>query len=179
MHKEAGLLTIIVFLLSSCAVAPTPQNAQEYRTVAKEGVYGSNIDSYIVNRPYSKVTGIIKAKTKQCLNKKVAETHCIYTGTTKSCQTTTIIYTPTLRRSSRKTELHMHRRTEPNSDIYLGGKPPATGMYISVFDFEPAGKNKTRITVYSPEKFFQTIPKAVKRWTKGTSMSCPVFAQGS
>lgn len=179
MYKRLGITIFIITLLSACAVGKTPQSGSEYRKAVVGGAHGTRIDTYVVNRPYSKIAKIIKKKAKECLNKTITERHCTSTTSSTNCQDSAIIYTPTIRSDSRKTELHMQRRTEPESGIYLGGKPPATGFYTGVIDFVPAGKNKTKVVVYSPKEYFTTTPDAVKHWVNGTNNGCPDFKQGS
>jgi len=79
-----------------------------------------------------------------------------------------------------KSELHVQWRKDPENAVYLGmsGKPPADGMYIFVFDFEPKGKNSTKVSVFGTTMSeYQTVPNAIKHWTNGTNLGCPDLAK--
>ena len=48
------------------------------------------------------------------------------------------------------------------------------GIFIAAFDVEPAGKNKTKMTVYAPsQEELRTVPNAVEHWARGSNMGCP------
>lgn len=176
MKKHTFISILLIIFVSGCAVGPTPQNAKEYRAGVIKGGYGTAIDSYTVNRSYSRVIRTIKAKSKQCLRKKLTKEHCTtHVGGATNCYTDSFSYKPTFIKGRNKSELHIQMK-QANAH-FLGGKPPKGGMYIAVIDIFKAGKNKTKIKVYSPKKFFLSVPKAVKHWAKGSNLGCPDFTQ--
>lgn len=179
MHKLLSITSVMLFILSGCAVHPTPQNAEEYRKVVRDGAYGTLIETYIVSSPYSTVSNRINKKAKKCLNKTFTKRVCTSTRSSTDCHDTSISFIPTVRKAKGKMELHMQRKSNPDTTIYVGGEPPASGMYTSIIDIEPAGRNKTKITVYSPEDFYKETPDAVRHWAEGTNMGCPEFVRGS
>lgn len=153
-------------LLNGCATVPIPQTATEYRQMIEPVVYE-------VDQPYSKVVATLKTKSKGCLDAKLIKTVC---QNKLSCQEYEVTYTPTMVAGKSKSELHIQWRREPENSIYLGmsGKPPANGMYVFVFDIEPKGKSKTRVSTFGTTmSAYQTIPNAVKHWTNGTNLGCP------
>lgn len=176
VKKLTFISILLIIFVSGCAVAPTPQNAKEYRTGVIKGGYGTAIDSYTVNRSYSRVIRTITAKSKTCLRKKLTKEYCTtsVSGST-NCYTDSFSYKPTFVKGRNKSELHIQMK-QTNAH-FLGGEPPKGGMYIAVIDIFKAGKNKTKIKVYSPKKFFLSVPKAVKHWAKGSNLGCPDFTQ--
>jgi len=163
-HLISSLL--VGALLSGCATRPIPQTAAEYRNGIEAVVYK-------VDRPYSKVVDTLKTKSKECLDAKLAKRVCY---NKVSCLDSEVTYTPTMIAGKNKSELHVQWRKEPENAVYLGmsGKPPANGMYVFVFDVEPDGKSKTKVSVFgTTNSEYQTVPNAVKHWAKGTNLGCP------
>lgn len=179
MRKSSSIISVILLALSGCAVHPTPQNADEYRKVVRDGAYGTHIESYIVNSPYLTVSNRIAKNAKKCLDKTFTKRVCTSTRSSTNCHDTSISFIPTVRKATGKMELHMQRKSNPDATIYVGGEPPASGMYTSIIDIEPAEKNKTKITVYAPVNFYRETPDAVRQWAEATNMGCPEFVRGS
>ena len=171
MYAKIVLLAVAAAVISGCSSTPTPQNPDEYRAVISKGTFGTKVDTYTVKSPYSKVAKVLQDKTKECLPAKVAEKSC----TAGVCKAFKSIYKPTLLKSSNKTELHVQYEREPDDGIYLGGKPPADGMYVIVADAVPDGPKATKMTVYAPTMYFVHMPAAVKHWVNGTNLGCPDF----
>ena len=171
--KQHILLTLLIgILFTGCAVTPTPQNAQEYRGAILKGGNGAKYETYVVNQPYSKVVKTIEDKTKQCLTKSVVHESCSRAG----CTSQTTDYNPTFIKGKNKSELHV--QVEVSKSLYMGGTPPKGGAYIAVIDFFEAGKNKTKINVHAPDRYYLAVPKAVKHWANQTNLGCPDFTQG-
>lgn len=160
---------------TGCAMGPIAQNAEEYRAEAIKGSGDSSFKSYIVNHPYKKVVSTIKRKTKKCLNKKVKRSTC--GGAAGSgCYSQTITFNPTFIKRRKKSELHV--QWDMTNMATLGSnKYPKGGMYIAVFDFVKAGRNKTKVKEYAIDMkgrtYYRTVPKAVKHWANRTNMGCP------
>lgn len=170
-----AVAAITLLTLSGCGLLPPqPQNADEYRKGIKAAKSDVNIDTYIVKRSFKKVVQTIKKQAKKCLPYEVTNDHCsTYRGST-SCSPVKTIYTPTIRVSNKKMELHMQISTEPNRFL-ANGKLPEKGIYTTVIDFAAAGKGKTKITAYHPTEHFNLTAKAVKHWIKGTNRGCPNY----
>lgn len=160
--------------MAGCAITPTPQNPVEYRSVVQKGAFGSEFETYEVDKPYEKVVAVIKKKTDECLNVNLIETECI----NNSCYDYNITYKPTFVSKKGKSELYLQWKRDPDKAIYVGGNPPAGGMYIAVIDFIAASKNKTKVDMYVPSMVFTSAPKAIKHWVNGTNMGCPDFTHG-
>lgn len=169
------LIIISCVLISSCASAPTPQNPSEFRAVIKQGVFGSKFTSYEVDKSYEKSSKVLKSKAEECFKVSLVETSCI----NNSCSSYNVYYRPTVSVKNGRTELYVQYKRDPDNSIYLGGKPPKSGMYIAVIDVYPAGKNKTKVDTYGGSFSFDLIPTAVEHWIKGTNMGCPDFSQGT
>jgi len=166
-------ITMIIVLLGvvGCASAPTPQNAGEYRESIKSGGYGTEYESYEVSRPFSVVSKTLKEKSNECLNIAIQETHCIRNG---NCSEHTSFYSPTVVSGENKTELHVQYRREPWDALFLGGEPPADGMYIAVVDVQPAGNSKTKVDLYGLSvAAMRRVPEAIKHWVDGSNLGCP------
>lgn len=175
VNRQFSLALVAGILITGCAVAPTPQNANEYRAGILKGGFGTSFETYEVNKPYANAVSTLKTKSDQCLNISLVETQCI----NNSCTDRDITYIPTLLSGKTKTELHVQWKRDPDDAIYLGGKPPASGMYIAVVDLTPVSKTKTKVDVYAPNMVFTMVPTAVKNWLNGTNMGCPDFSQGN
>jgi hypothetical protein len=171
MYAKIVLLGIAVAVMTGCSSMPTPQNPDEYRKGVAEGAFGTKVDTYIVNRPYSAVAKVLQEKTKECLPARLTEERCVK----RNCRDYQVTYKPTLLKDSKKTELHVQWKREPDNDTYLGGKPPADGMYVIVADAVPDGPKATKMTVYAPTMYFVHMPAAVKHWVNGTNLGCPDF----
>jgi len=171
-------VVVIASLVSGCATPPTPQNAQEFRTVVTQGAYGTFIESFVVNRPYKEVAAIVKAKTNECLNAKVDYKSCTNTTSSSTCKNYADTYVAKVVDGAGKTEVRVQfrRAGEGVGEIHLGGKPPADGSYIMVADIMPAGNSKTKIEMYRTT-FFKAVPGAIRHWSNSTSQGCPTFKE--
>ena len=175
MKTILSLFTISL-IMSGCATVPMPQTAAEYRQGFAQGGFGAKLESYTVNRPYSKVANTFKKNSKKCLNITVKKSKCL----NNNCQDYLTKYTPTVLSNKKKIELHVQWERTPWDSTFLGtsGQPPAGGVYITVVDAVPAGKNKTKITVYGPSlDHLRTVPNAIKKWADGTNLGCPDLSQ--
>ena len=166
-----SVITISV-LITGCASGPVPKNATEYRDAIKKGGFGTNFENYVVERSYSKVAETLKKNANACLNKKVEKTKC--PPGTLTCEKHTAYYTPTIKSSKQKTELHVQWRRDHWGDKIALGETPPDGLYITVVDVMPAGKGKTEVNLYGPSlEHLQTVPKAIKHWVDGSNLGCP------
>lgn len=183
MRKNLFRIVVAGALISGCASTPTPQNPQEFRNGVTQGVHGSLFETFVVNRPYKDVAGIVKAKTNACLNAKIDRQSCSGGGSgvnyrAVTCSDSTDQYNATVVDGASKTEVHVQfgRSGERTGNIFLGGPPPAGGMYITVADITPAGNGKTKIDIYRTT-FFKAVPNAIKQWSDGTNQGCPTFKE--
>ena len=174
MKRLLFFILITSIFLTGCAFGPMPQNAKEYRDGMNKGGFGTSIESYVVNRSYSKVAKTLAAKTRECLHAEFTQTQCV----NNSCTDYHITYKPTITKGKKHTELYVQWKRDPDNAWYVSGDPPPGGVYIAVIDAVPAGKAKTKITVYAPSMVYTTIPKAVKHWVNGTHSGCPTFESG-
>ncbi|MDH5408363.1 MAG: hypothetical protein OEY00_07110 [Gammaproteobacteria bacterium] len=169
--RISALFAALVFF-AGCSFPPLAQNPDEYRKQVKSMPGKMSHYSYVVNRPFNKVTNVVKKKAQQCLRKKFTRTNCTKHGFSTNCQDYHTYYMPKTKGNSKKMVLTMQMRID--NAIHLGGKPPPKdGFYSNVIDFEPAGKKKTKITVYTVKDHYNHTPNAVKHWAKGTNMGCP------
>ena len=174
MIHQLSSIIVTCILISGCATVPMPQSAQEYRQGFAKGGFGAKLESYEVKRPYTSVAKNLKTKSKECLNVTLIKTKC--TNRNLNCKEYEAKYTPTFVSTPRKSELHIQWRRTPWDSAFLGtsGQPPAKGIFITVVDAEPAGKNTTKITMYGPSlEHLRTVPDAIKRWADGSNLGCP------
>lgn len=173
MNRLFIVLVISIFF-SGCALGPMPQNPKEYRDGIMKGGFGTSFESYEVNKPYSTVAKILAAKTKECLYSELTQTQCV----NYSCAEYHITYKPKIIVGKTHTELSVQWKKDPDNAWYIAGDPPPGGVYIAVVDAVPAGKAKTKVSVYAPSMVYTAIPNAVKHWTQGTHSGCPTFEDG-
>ena len=176
MNHRLFPVILISAVVSGCATMPMPQSAADYRQSFVQGGFGTKLESYEIKRSYSTVAKTLQKKSKECLDVTLIKTKCV----NKNCKEYEAKYTPTVVSTSKKTELHVQWRRTPWDSTFLGssGEPPANGVYITVLDAEPAGKGKTKITVYGPSlDNLRTVPDAAKRWAAGTNLGCPDLTQ--
>lgn len=162
-----------IAILSGCASGPTPQNAQEYRQAVAKGGYGTMTETYEVKGSSIKVAATLKAKSSECFNKTITTQEC----RGPSCITRNFILIPRFSSNGNSAELVVQMKTNHVNakNVYLGGPPPESGMYMAVADIAPAGGN-TKITMYATNVgMYGHIPKAVKHWANGTNLGCPDF----
>lgn len=167
MKHHLVTAVLVGTVVSGCAMGPMPQTGQEYRAG-----YGSGVETLDIDRTYQEVAKTLKAKSEQCLKVKLHKTKC---RTQLSCPKYEVFYHPTFVSGKNKSELHVQWRRKPWDSTFLGGgKPPEDGIFIAAFDVEPAGKNKTKMTVYAPsQEELRTVPNAVEHWARGSNMGCP------
>jgi hypothetical protein len=171
VNRSLFLVLFANIFFTGCALGPMPQNAKEFREGMKGGGFGINVEEYVVKHPYSKVSKILAAKTKQCLYVERTESACNNHG----CTYTNITYNPKITRGKKHTELLVQIERDPDNAWYIAGKPPKGGAITVLVDLVPAGRSKTKVNVYSPSMAYTSIAKAVKHWTKGTNLGCPTF----
>lgn len=166
MRYHLFTLSLLIMLVSGCAMKPVPQTAAEHRVGIEPVVYQAG-------RSYSAVVKTLKQKTKECLDAKLIKQVC--TKGSSNCLQTVVMYNPRMIVGKNESELHVQWKREPDNSVYLGGgKPPADGVYIFVFDIVPEGKSDTKVSVYGTTwSAYQTVPNAVKHWVQGTNLGCP------
>lgn len=176
LKNAFSIAAITVTLLSGCSTTPPAQNADEYRKGVSQGAYGSEFETFVVKRPYKEVASVIKAKTRDCLNAEVANQSCRRSGfMSTSCNNYSDKYTPTVIDGLQKTELHVQfkRSGEGVGEFNLGGKPPASGMYMVVADVTSVENGKAaKVEIYG-NQVQRSIPKAIRHWANGTNLGCP------
>ena len=173
--KNHILISALLIVFTTGCIGTMPKNAKEQRDFVRKGGFGSSFDSYTVNRSYSKVIKTIKAKSKNCLNKKV-ETRSCGGGLGYGCKTRFTTYNPTFIRSKKKSELHV--QVVESHSVDLAGKGHKNGTYVTVVDIIRAGKKKTKLNVYTMAgSRYHSIPRAVKHWANRTNLGCPDFTQ--
>lgn len=174
MKKRLLSLTLIISSVTGCATGPAPQTGSEFRQSVTKGGYGTEIDTFEVNRKYASVAATLKQQSKECLNLHLVKTQCVGI----SCTEWDSFYLPTFNESNNKVDLVVQWRREPQRSLFSGGKPPKDGYYITAVDAVPASGNKTKITIYGPSnEALQSVPTAIKHWAIGDNTGCPDLAQ--
>jgi hypothetical protein len=159
-------LSILVLLTAGCGA---PQTAEEFRKMIAPEPPMAKVVNLEVDRPFSEVTASFKKMAPQCLDKRIKTTSTRanrYGG-----QTSVVVsdYTPTVVSNDNKTEVHVQMKYV--SGVKSIGKEPEKGNYLLVADAEPAGKDKTKVTIYSVSVYKKLIA-AVENWSKGDHL-CP------
>ena len=163
--KNITLLLLTIFMLPACSIKH-PQTAEEFRQGVPTAFMGMS-ETYTVNRPFAEVTKTLQSKAPKCLNVRVTTT----SQTTTSYQVIVTKYNPTVIAGKQKTELHIQQIHEKG--VMNVSEVPKGGYYLMVTDVFPAGKNKTKVTMYRPSMGIDTMVNAIKGWISGTNMGCP------
>lgn len=159
-----GLLLLVSIISTGCTGIVT-QNKDEYKTSTSV-----SLDSYVVNRPYAKVTATMKSKAKECLDMKLKRRSC----SGNNCSDDYITYTPTLEYTAKKTELSV-QIDAPYT--FRWWKEPPGGKYILSAVITPTDVNKTKLDVYRPWIGYDLIQSAVRNWAEGSNPDCPNLAR--
>jgi len=161
----SALLLAAGIVLSGCLPTAhyTPMEMKQDSSVAKE--------SKIVNRSFSQVASTVQRLAPRCL-----DTTIIVSGDVRDARTGTFKYTPKVKRSANQMTFTLQKRN--TSLMIIGGyKGPKDGIYSLIVDAEPAGANKTKITIYEDE-WYMAPPEykdAVIGWATGEVRGCPVL----
>lgn len=165
MDKQWMCLLLPVIMLSTGCTGIVAQNKEEYKTST-----GVSLESYVVNRPYSKVAATMKSKTKECLDIKLRRRSCVG----NNCSDDYVTYTPTLNQTANNLELSVQIDV-PHALRWW--KEPPGGKYILTAVITPTEVNKTKLDVYRPWAGYDLIPSAVRNWAEGTNLGCPNLAK--
>jgi hypothetical protein len=163
--KKIIFTIVIILLLPACSIKH-PQNAEEFRLGVPTAFMGMS-ETYTVNRSYDEVARTLKSKAPKCLNVRVTTT----SQTSTSYQVIVTKYKPTVIVGKQKTELHVQQLHEKG--VMNISEVPRGGYYLMVTDVFPAGKNKTKVTMYRPSVGVDTMVNAIKGWISGKNMGCP------
>ena len=165
--KNLFLVSILagILLISGCSIKH-PQTADEFRQAAP-GAFMAKIESYEVNRPFSKVASAFKKQAPKCLDARVTTE----SRTNMSYQLIVTKYNPTVIVGKNRAELHLQQLHERG--VMNVSKVPDKGYFLMVVDAVPVSSNKTRIDYYGPSMGVENITKAIKGWATGKNMGCP------
>lgn len=132
------------------------------------------LEKYEVDDAYSNVAATLKAKSKECLARTVTIRQCRGFG---ACINRAYTFFPTISGAAKSTSLIVQVKQDNDGDVYIGGRPPASGLFVAVADVTPAGKGTTKLTVCATDYgMFAHVHKAIKHWSKGTNLGCPDFS---
>lgn len=174
MNKLLFPLTLLCAAVAGCATGPTAQTGDEFRQSVQKGGFGTQLDTFEVNRKYTSVAKTLKEKSKECLNVHLVKRQCV----NMSCTDFDNYYLPTFKQSKNKVDLVVQWRRDPWRSVFTGGKPPKDGVFITAVDVVPVGSKKSKVTIYAPSnKVSRTVPNAIKHWAIGDNLGCPDLAQ--
>lgn len=165
MRKHACVVAVAL-ALAACAIKQ-PQNAEEFRKAVGGGAMMTKTDSYEVNRSLKDVAATFQRRAPECL--KVAVRTVSQTST--SYQNILTEYTPTVRSSAERAELHVQQLHK--TGVLYPSKPPEGGVYIFVADAYAEGAKRTRIQIYGPSRGYDVLHRAVRGWANGDNLGCP------
>ena len=164
---KKSLLALATFsTLAACAVAPTPQTAEEMRAAAP--VYGK-VTTQNVSRNYGSVVASLRAGASRCLNRTVEDV--ITTPSTLTMATTQVLratYKTTFRSRGGGTEMATYVR-RGNGGTVMGVKQEGI-MYV--VDAQPVAGG-TQLKMYGGKNGFGPLNAAVLQWAKGGAIRCP------
>jgi hypothetical protein len=161
-----GLMLALLFI-SGCALH-LPQTAEEFRQVAP-GAFMSKVVNFEVNRPLSQVSSSYKKMAPKCLDKRVTSTSTRYSKYGGQTSTVVVDYKPTVKATKTKAEVHVQQKFV--SGVISVQKEPPGGVYLLVADAVPAGRKKTKVTIYTASVYKELI-KGIENWSNGKHL-CP------
>ena len=165
--KRQVILTVILFpLIFSGCVTSHPQTAEEFR-IAVPGAFMAKVETFEVDRPFSKVAATFKKMGPECLNITVETVSRSQT----SFQRIVTVYKPTVLVTAERAELHVQQHHAKG--VMAVTQEPEGGYYLLVADAYPLDKNRTRIDLYRPSAGFGVLIKAIKGWATGEEVGCP------
>ena len=166
--KRPVILTVILFpfLFSGC-VTSNPQTAEEFR-IAIPGAFLGKVETFEVDRPFSKVAATFKKMGPECLNATVETV----SKTNLSLQRIVTVYKPTVLVTAERAELHVQQHHAKG--VMAVYQEPEGGYYLLVADAIPLDKKRTRIDLYGPSVGSKALIKAIKGWAAtGEEVGCP------
>ena len=165
--KRQVILTVILFpLVFSGCVTSHPQTAEEFR-IAVPGAFMAKVETFEVDRPFSKVAKTFQKMGPECLNVTVTTE----SRTNMSYQKIITEYKPTVLVTAEKVELHVQQHHA--TGVLKVTKEPEGGYYLLVADAYPLDKKRTRVDLYRPSMGFDVLIKAIKGWADGKEVGCP------
>jgi hypothetical protein len=169
--RRFGLLAVMIALLlaSACAI---PQTAQEFRQMAPGAFMGTVVD-FEVNRSIGKVSNSYKKMAPKCLNKRVTSTTTRHSRYGPQTHTVEVDYNPTVIAKKDKAEIHLQQKFV--SGVVNVTKIPPGGQFLLVADAVPAGRNKTKVKIYTAS-IYKNLIEAIKNWSSGKHL-CPDLTQ--
>lgn len=165
--KKLNFITVLIAIIfvTGCGIKH-PQTADEFRKGAPTAFMGTK-ETYVVNRPFSKVVASWKSQAPKCLDARIKTV----SSSSTSYQVIVTKYNPTVIVSKNKAELHLQQLHEQG--VMNVSEVPPKGYFMMVFDAYPVAKDKTQIDYYGTSlSHFEHITTAVKRWANGKS-GCP------
>jgi len=162
-HRLMLIATLSAALLTGCMTHP--MSAQEFRE-AVPGSFSAKVETYEVNRPFREVASTFDKMAPQCLQVSIETT----SRTAQSYQRYTTTYTPTVRKSPERVELHVQQHVDNTIKI---SDEPEGGYFLLVADAYPVGKSTTRVEVFRPSMGYGVLAKAIEGWASGNNLGCP------
>ncbi|MEZ4224580.1 MAG: hypothetical protein R3B13_26755 [Polyangiaceae bacterium] len=166
LHGTFPAWPLSVFLLGC---GPLPQSAVEFRAAVKDGAFMTTETSFEVERPWQEVGQTFQEQAEKCLKVNVATASM----TNQSYQHIVSRYHPTVVIGSSRAELHIQRKH--TSGAIGVRKEPADGHYLVVADASPLDKGRTRIDIFGPAMGSNSLVDAIKSWTAGENLDCPML----
>jgi hypothetical protein len=166
MKRFTPLLFLSIALILSGCVTSHPQTAQEFRE-AVPGAFLAEVETFVVDRPFSDVAATFERQAPQCLNKRIKTT----SQTNMSYQVIVTAYRPTVLMLEDRVELHLQQHHEQG--VMNVTEEPEGGYFLIVTDAYPASGGKTQVDLYRPSVGYGVIIDAIKGWAEDGNVGCP------
>jgi hypothetical protein len=165
--KYRVLLAATIFTLSlTGCVGHMPQTAEEFRKELP-GAFLGKVEKFEVDRSHTDIGKSFQKMAPKCLDVRIKST----SQTSTSYQVIVTKWTPTVKITNQRSELHIQQLHEQGvMNVY---KVPPGGYYMMVVDATPLGNNKSQVTMYRSSVGNETLIKAIKGWAAGKNMGCP------
>ena len=172
MYKQIRVLMafLLVSLVAGCAGIGAPQNAEEFRKVARMAPSMLNkARTFNVSRSFNDVSATLRKKSAECLN-------VAYEWHSSNGRHGVVTFKPTFIADRSHAELDVQRKSEGGvKEIVIGGVPEG-GQYRIVLDATPESSSITKINLYVFSSIDdRLLANTVTDWVKGTNLGCPDF----
>jgi hypothetical protein len=172
-HIHSVVFAVFTALLTGCGSMPgTPELLIQN---AKDGATFSDKDSIVVKRSFADVSDVLKKKSNECFQQKVAYTVPDISPGIKLNRREVRAFTPKVAVTKQRTRVTVQSKLT-QGPAEMDDMPP-DGWYMLVVDAYPVDKGTTRVESYFQQPNYQGVFTAIKQWANGTNMGCPDLTQ--
>lgn len=159
-------LLALGFVLPLAAIQ-VPQTRREFVQAVAAGAGATEMETFVVERGFEQVYGLLQSKTSECLDVRVERSG--FVG--NQMEVSSSDYNPTLKRAGgSRAEFALQVVHRPCG---VGHKPPPGGLYVMAADLRSLGRGRTEVVLYRPTIGFKKIVRSFREWAAGEDAACP------